>query len=262
MSLDLAVRLFQTLLALSLIIQTSEYWVIARRQDVRDVWAWSVQREDLRHSNRVIRRVFNFLYQGEIHIFHLGLRLLFAISLFWGATLPSSLFLFLSTIVLLIRWRGSFNGGSDFMTVVAVTGLIIAIAGSEFFDKEHAWTAALWYISIHSITSYFMSGAVKLLNPHWRNGEALIYFLDGGLYGPLSERSLFRKPFIAASASWSFIIWEILFPLVLFDQTLAMSFIFSAFVFHLLVFRFFGLNRFVWAWAVTFPAIIYCSGQF
>jgi hypothetical protein len=32
-------------------------------------------------------------------------------------------------------------------------------------------------------------------------------------------------------------------------------------VFHLLVFRFFGLNRFVWAWCASFPAIIYCSGQ-
>jgi hypothetical protein len=33
-----------------------------------------------------------------------------------------------------------------------------------------------------------------------------------------------------------------------------------ALVFHLLVFVFFGLNRFVWAWVVSFPALLYWAG--
>ena len=261
MSLDLAIRSFEILLALSLIVQTTEYLVLARRQDVHAVWMWSVQKGDLQHSHRIVGLIFNLLYRDEIHILHLSLRLICAISFIWGVTLVSSLFIFFSTIVLLIRWRGAFNGGSDFMTVVAVTGLVIAMVATEFVDKERAWNVALWYVAIHSITSYFMSGAVKLLNSHWRNGGALIYFLDRGLYGPLSEYSLFKRPVIAILASWSFIIWEILFPLVLFDEVIAVAFVITAFGFHLLVFRFFGLNRFVWAWVVTFPAIIYCSNS-
>ena len=39
----------------------------------------------------------------------------------------------------------------------------------------------------------------------------------------------------------------------------ALAFCAVALVFHLLVFRFFGLNRFVWAWVATFPAILYCA---
>jgi hypothetical protein len=28
-----------------------------------------------------------------------------------------------------------------------------------------------------------------------------------------------------------------------------------------LVFWFFGLNRFFWAWVASFPAIVWCAGQ-
>jgi hypothetical protein len=30
-------------------------------------------------------------------------------------------------------------------------------------------------------------------------------------------------------------------------------------IFHFLVFWYFGLNRFFWAWVTCFPAVIYCS---
>ncbi|MEI6572999.1 MAG: hypothetical protein WCO61_05575 [Alphaproteobacteria bacterium] len=262
MSFEIASRLFCSFLSLSLIIQTIEFLTLSSSADVRTNWAWSVQRGDLSHASKFIRGFFDFIFRDSVHSTHLVLRLLFAMSLVWGVTLFSGIFLFLSTIILLIRWRGAFNGGSDFMTVCTVTGLLIVVTASQFVDEAKAWTAALWYVTIHSITSYFMSGAVKLLNGHWRKGVALTYFLDGGLYGPLSENSLFRKPLIAILASWSFILWEMSFPLVLIDQQLAVGFCVIAFVFHLLVFRFFGLNRFVWAWTATFPAIIYCSGQF
>lgn len=262
MSLEIVIRLFCSFLSLSLIIQTIEFLTLSNSADVRTKWAWSVQRGDLSHSNKLLRGFFDFVFRDSVHLIHLVLRLLFAMSLFWGVTLFSGTFLFISTIMLLIRWRGAFNGGSDFMTVVTVTGLLIAVTASHFVDEAQAWIAALWYVTIHSVTSYFMSGAVKLLNSQWRKGTALTHFLDGGLYGPLSKNSLFRKSVIAILASWSFILWEMSFPLVFIDQQLAVVFCAIAFVFHLLVLRYFGLNRFVWAWTATFPAIIYCSGQF
>jgi len=262
MSLEIASRLFSSCLALSLIIQSIEFLTLSDSAEVRTKWAWSVQRGDLSHANKLLRGFFDFIFCDSVHLVHLLLRLFVAVSLFWGITFYSGIFLFLSTVILLIRWRGAFNGGSDFMTVVTVTGLLIVVITSHFVDEMQAWTAALWYVAIHSVTSYFMSGAVKLLNSQWRKGTVLIYFLDGGLYGPLSKNSLFRKPVIAILSSWAFILWEISFPLVLIDQQLAVYFCAIAFLFHLLVFRFFGLNRFVWAWTATFPAIIYCSGQF
>ena len=46
-----------------------------------------------------------------------------------------------------------------------------------------------------------------------------------------------------------------------FDVRLAVVFCAVASVFHFLVFRFFGLNRFFWAWMTTYPAILWCAGQ-
>ena len=62
--------------------------------------------------------------------------------------------------------------------------------------------------------------------------------------------------------SWGFIVWEILFPFSLLDPRLAAVFCGVAALFHFLVFWFFGLNRFFWAWLCSFPAIIWCSAQF
>jgi hypothetical protein len=50
-------------------------------------------------------------------------------------------------------------------------------------------------------------------------------------------------------------------PLALLDARLAALFCLIAAFFHYLVFWFFGLNRFFWAWLSTFPAIIWCAGQ-
>ena len=262
MSLDLAITAFTHLLALSLVIQTLEGISLSRRNDVKAVWVWSVQKGDLRDTSRIIQTLFAFLFDDRNHFVHLVIRLCVALSLLIQPYIGAAIFLFISTVILSIRWRGAFNGGSDFMTFVTVTGLLIGTNASLFNDRDMAWNAAFWYITIHSISSYFMSGAVKLLNQHWRHGSALIHFLDGGLYGPLTKRSFFRKPMIAKLASWGFILWEISFPLVLFDADFAKVYCVIAFIFHLLVFRFFGLNRFVWAWVATFPAILYCADRF
>jgi hypothetical protein len=107
-----------------------------------------------------------------------------------------------------------------------------------------------------------MSGAVKLLRSEWRNGSAMTIFLNGAIYGPLSTTHPLRNTWLAMMGSWGFIVWEILFPLSLLDPRLAAVFCAVAALFHFLVFWFFGLNRFFWAWFCSFPAIIWCSAQF
>ena len=82
-----------------------------------------------------------------------------------GARFGISLWLFASSVVLLLRWRGAFNGGSDFMNLILVIGLAIG----EIID----WRAGLTFVAIQSASSYFISGAVKLLQPEWRSGIAL-----------------------------------------------------------------------------------------
>jgi len=64
---------------------------------------------------------------------------------------------------------------------------------------------------------------------------------------------------VAQACAWGFTVWEGCFPLALLDPRLAAAFCAVAALFHFLVFWYFGLNRFFWAWLATFPAVLYCA---
>jgi hypothetical protein len=257
----IAIRATECLFALSLVIQTLEYLRMGKVTADHALWSWSLQRADI--PNAPIQALLDVLYNPRVYQLHLWLRLAAAAALaVYGASLPLMVFLFAGNLLILIRWRGAFNGGSDFFTLVVLTGLLIAQVVGEFGHVQLGWQAGFGYIAIQAVTSYFMSGAVKLLRPEWRNGSALTIFLNGAIYGPLSATHPLRHPWLAMVCSWSFIVWEILFPVSLLDPRLAAVFCAVAAFFHFLVFWFFGLNRFFWAWLCSFPAIIWCSAQF
>lgn len=259
--LPVAVKTFECLGAISLLIQTIEFLRLSPATTVVGIWSWPVQRADLAHAAAPTRRMFDALFDDAALRAHLWLRLLVAASLFFGSTPVTALFLFASGILILIRWRGAFNGGSDFMTLVFTTALLIGNLAAPVVGEALAWKAALWYACIQALTSYFISGAIKLFSARWRNGTALTHFLDGGLYGPLPDDSPFRRASVAIVCSWAFILWEFAFPIALIDDQIALLWCMVAGFFHLLVFRYFGLNRFFWAWVTMFPAIIHCAGQ-
>jgi len=257
----IAIRTTEIVFAWSLSIQTLEYLRMGKATADDALWSWALQRADI--PNAFVRAVLDVLFKPRVHQWHLLMRLLAAGGLaVQGASLPVIGFLFLGNLLILIRWRGAFNGGSDFMTLVVLTGLLISQVLAAFGRPELGWQAAFWYIAIQAITSYFMSGSVKLLRREWRNGSAMTIFLNGAIYGPLSHTHLLRKSWLALLGSWGFIVWEILFPFSLLDPRLATLFCAVAALFHFLVFWFFGLNRFFWAWLCAFPAIIWCSAQF
>jgi hypothetical protein len=167
--------------------------------------------------------------------------------------------LLLSQAILQIRWRGAFNGGADFMTLVLLIGIAIGSGLTPLLGESLAWQAGLWTISIQTLSSYFLSGTVKLRYAGWRNGRALPTLLDGGLYGPLAASSLLRHRAVAIISSWAFISWEAAFPLAMLDPALMSFWCAIGIVFHFLVFWYFGLNRFFWAWLAAYPALIGCA---
>jgi hypothetical protein len=263
MSLSLAVRAFELLLGLSLVLQTLEYLRLGRLDRVSD---WAIQRLEVPTSPAWARPLLDGLMRPAAYRALLGLRLALALALMAGLLrgptgLAAALLLFLIALVLLLRWRGAFNGGSDFMTLVGLTGLLIAQGVGAWGDADLGWRAGLWYVTLQSLTSYFVSGWVKLLRPEWRNGRALPVFLDSGVYGPIAPGSAYRHPGVARALAWVFTVWEGLFPLALLDVRLAVFFCASGALFHFMVFWFFGLNRFFWAWLVTYPAVLYCAAS-
>jgi hypothetical protein len=257
----MAIRATELVFALSLTIQTLEYLRMGKYTADDAFWSWQLQRADI--PSATVRALLDVLFKPHMHQLHLVLRLCAAVLLaVQGASLQLIGFLFVGNLLILIRWRGAFNGGSDFLTLVVLTGLFISQVVGAFGNAELGWQAGFWYIAIQAITSYFMSGAVKLLRPEWRNGSAMTIFLNGAIYGPLSATHPLRNKWLAMMGSWGFIVWEILFPFSLLDPRLAVVFCAVAALFHFLVFWFFGLNRFFWAWLCSFPAIIWCSAQF
>ena len=259
LSLGDAIRSFEILLGWSLVLQTLEYLRIARLDRIGD---WSLQRQEVPLRPAAVRTLLDLLLRSRWYRMMLLARLGLSLWLISGGLgLGGALMLFGIALVLLMRWRGAFNGGSDFMTLVGLSGLLIAHGVGAYTDPVLGWRAAFWYVTLQSVTSYFVSGWVKLLRPEWRSGQALAIFLDTGVYGPLPASSLFRQPLLARTCSWAFTIWEGCFPLALLDLRLALGFCAVAAMFHFLVFWFFGLNRFFWAWLSTYPAILYCSTQ-
>jgi hypothetical protein len=258
---DILVRCLEVLCGISLLIQVAEYLRIAQSSDPQGIWSWPVQRVDIPPQTVWVGRFLDVVFQPRPYRVQLWVRGLAAVVLIvQGASLGLALVLFVGTLLLLVRWRGAFNGGSDFMSLVTITGILIAQVVALWADKGLGWAVGLSYIAIHTLSSYFVSGWIKLLQPEWRSGRALTVFLNGGIYGPLAPGSVFRRPKVAMYCSWAFILWEAVFPLGLFNQNGALLFMAIAVVFHFLVFWFFGLNRFFWAWLTNLTAIWFFSG--
>jgi hypothetical protein len=261
MSFEQGLQWMTWLLCWSLGLQCIEYLRTQHMTLPQGVWAWSVQQADIPQHHSALRSLLFQLYAPRWHATHLGLRLCVVLYMAAaGASLGAVLFLFVSTLLILIRWRGAFNGGSDFMSLVVLTGLLLEEVVKLWAGAEWAAKAGLWYVTIHAVSSYFVSGWVKLLRPEWRSGRAMTIFLNGGVYGPLPADSLLRHPRMAQWGSWAFTLWEGFSPLALLHPLLAWPFCAVAALFHGLVFWFFGLNRFFWAWMASFPAILACSG--
>ena len=260
MSGDTVIQCLTLLCAWSVLLQTLEYWRMADSADPSGVWSWPVQRADIPDSAGWLKHLLDKAFLPRVYRAQLLIRGLAAVSLaLWGAHLGVALVLFVGQLLLLVRWRGAFNGGSDFMTLVTLTGMLIAQVLALFIDPAMAWAAGLGYIGIHTLSSYFVSGWVKVKRPEWRSGRALTVFLNSGLYGPLPPDSVFRKPGVALLCSWAFILWEGVFPLVLFKPEWVWVFGGVALLFHFLVFWFFGLNRFFWAWATNLSSLFFLS---
>lgn len=165
--------------------------------------------------------------------------------------------LLLATSMLLVaRLRGPLCGGSDAMWFQVQVGLLLAsLAG---------WHPALarvglGWIAAQSVLSYLLAGMVKLRNANWRSGEALRQLLasDGPYVIWAPARRLAGDAGICAVLAWAVIAFELLFPLVLVVPVdWRWAWLLAGLVFHAGNAVLLGLNRFAWAWATTYPALV------
>lgn len=245
------------LTSLSLCVQTVELLLLKPLYSNSGIWSWSKVAPEFEFLPALPRKLLDFILRYPQFDVMLWVRLLSAAGVSFYPHPLILTFLFLSTLLISVRWRGTFNGGSDFMTLSVLFALSVAQC---FADIPVITRGCLWYIGIQACTSYFLAGVVKVKHTSWRQGYAIPAFIDSSIYGPLPALSRFyHSRTVGLGMSWFILAFECLFPLALWSPSSCAFFMATALVFHVGNFYVFGLNRFVFAWAATYPALYYCS---
>ena len=220
MTLDQAVRATEVMMALAFLQQSAEHFVSERRE----------------------RALF---------IPRFGLSLLLLSGLANGLALAG---LMLIGLLMLRRFQGPYNGGSDRMSLLILTCLTLV----HFLPAVHWKETAFGYLGFQLVLSYFISGWVKVVNPDWRSGRALCDVFRFSAY-PVSEalRGWADWPRLMFVMSWGVMGFELAFPATLLHPALLIAGLVVAACFHFSNALCFGLNRFFWIWLCAYPSIIW-----
>ena len=176
----------------------------------------------------------------------------------WAAAIVHAVLLG-NSIWLTMRSRGPVCGGSDSMFFQVQLGLLIASCG---FLEPVLIKLGLGWIVAQSVLSYLLAGVSKLRTAGWWNGRALQSLLtsDGPYRGFAPARKLASSRPLCAVVGGGIMLFELLLPAVLILPTEGKLVLLAAgCAFHIANALVLGLNRFVWAWVATYPAILAMS---
>ncbi len=248
------------LTALTIVLQTVELLAVRSYFSDNGVWRWEVIRREFETAPYPVRLLTDALCSYRFFLPLLVFRLLAATLVVFIPSWPLFAFLLLSQVIICVRWRGTFNGGSDYMTVILLSALLFA----SLFERQPTFCfAALCYVALQSFASYTVAGYAKLRSHCWRNGIALSLFLEESLYeAPTSFQALLRKSYIQKLLAWGVLAYECGFPLIFLHPIVCVGFLGAGFLFHLLNAYLFGLNRFLLTWIATYPALYLCASIF
>ncbi|MFW2542718.1 HTTM domain-containing protein [Primorskyibacter sp. 2E107] len=223
MSFDTALRLTECLMALAIIQQSLEH----RATERRGTWMF---------------------------LLRIALCLWLLMGLMPGAALAC---LFATSLALLHRFQGPYNGGSDKMTLLILTCLTAARLAPERYAE-----LAFAYLGAQLMLSYFVSGWIKVINPEWRSGRALADVFRFSAY-PVSEglRALAHRPRMLWLGGWAVMLLELAFPLALLHPLALMAALTLTAAFHFANACLFGLNRFFWIWLGAYPSILWLQSR-
>ncbi|WP_326584639.1 hypothetical protein OG889_40365 [Streptomyces sp. NBC_00481] len=150
------------------------------------------------------------------------------------------------------------NDGSDQMAQVTFT---VSLLAKAFPNDSRAREACLRFVAFQACVSYASAGTVKLVSPMWRNGSAVTGIFRTQSYGDATIYELLKRyPALSVALAWTVILGELAFPLVLVaPRPVARGMLAMGTVFHLANGKFMGLNRFIWAFSGTYPAVAHVS---
>ncbi|HAG91511.1 MAG TPA: hypothetical protein DCL41_06550 [Bdellovibrionales bacterium] len=239
------------------VVQSLEFLALYKTYSDSGIWKWVDLKKELSSSSQILASVFGLFMRPRMFFIWNVIRIVAGVALFFKAHFALLLFLLVLHFVTLIRWRGTFNGGSDYMNVIVLGGCTLAFAFPENF---YVVMGALSYISFQLSLSYFKAGYLKVLEPSWRSGTALTDFVNNPSYQQNRvSRFLAQAPGVMFVLTWMVLLFEVLFPLSVLSPSMSLGFIGFAGLFHLGNVYLFGLNRFFWSWLSAYPCFYFVS---
>jgi len=159
---------------------------------------------------------------------------------------------------LLIYTRNSYGlDGADQMAQLILLATLISfvLASPANYDL------GLYFIAAQLCLSYIISGGAKLISPQWRSGKAIQGILSTHTYGnSFARKLLLGRNTLSLIFCWGVILFEILFPLLLFfDTNIVLIGIAAGMLFHLSIAITMGLNDFFWSFSAAYPAFYFTS---
>lgn len=244
MNPSIGIRVISYFFAFALFFQSLEMIAISRNSLFLKIWQYS----NIQDGFSFFKIFFSKIYSKRGFQAIVCFQLLLILSVFVYFNPFLIFFIALIQLIICMRFRGNFNGGSDMMIFVIATGLII---GGKF---------GLIYIAIHTTYSYFKAGLAKIVQPDWRSGLAIGQFLESSLYPEIRQagKKLILHKEAALALSLITLIFEISIPFIFVVPDLGPFYFIAATLFHSTVFIFFGLNRFFFIWLAAWPAVLFC----
>jgi hypothetical protein len=243
-------------IGLATLLATIELLKIRRVMADDGVWSWPYLRREHVVLPTPLRLLFAALLPYRPFVALLWLRLPLALTLLCGSSLGAPLLL-LTEVAIGVRFRGTFNGGSDYMNVLILLALSVARVAHSV---PLVVTGCLAYVAAQAMLSYVIAGLAKLRDRAWRRGLALgALVADAGYGTPGWLRSILTRPSVSRVASWSVLLFECSFPASLKNPSVCAAFLAMGVLFHLGNSVIFGLNRFLFAWLAAYPSLLFVS---
>jgi hypothetical protein len=256
-SLEQTVQLSSRLIAWAVLLQTLELLAVRAALSDRGIWRYADLQAEFEQRSWPVRVLTRSLLPYRRFVGVLLVQLGAALAVLVLGTTPLLTLLIATHLLGAVRFRGSYNGGSDSMTALVLVCLVPAAlgAGDALLGK-----VALGYLAVQAVLSYFVAGVIKLKEPSWRTGSALSALVALPKYqAPRAALRLLSRAPLACASAWLVMLFEVSFPLALLSTRCCLTYLGLALIFHVANAAILGLNRFVFAWAAAYPSLLYLS---
>ena len=258
-----ALRLCEMLAAYTEVVSSAEYLVRPgdRRPGGVEYWGDAEGLTTLRSPrvNALVRRIADARTTDALHALRLVAAGTVLVAANPRARLAGGLVSAGCHVLLHPRHRLS-SDGSDHAAFIVQASVALARASG---GKPSSIDTSLWFIALSSAMSYTAAGLAKLVSPGWRTGDAVLGVIRLRGYGdPAFARQLERIPQAGRVLEVAVVALECGFPLAWADPRgrAAWFVVGSSLAFHVANARVMGLNRFLTAFAATYPAVLYTTG--